>query len=133
MKLAIIALLILSIASPVYSFEAQVERVVDGDTYEFTGYMLNTTVKGWCRMQLYNAPEVKGKERPQGLLSKDALIGLIAGKRVEIKADKTDKYGRWLCQTWLPDGTSVDEVMMEKLKDYTGLLKYQWMNKTQKN
>ena len=45
-----------------------------------------------------NTPEVRGSEKSQGIISRDALRQRILGKVVIIKTskDKKGKYGRWL-------------------------------------
>lgn len=53
-----------------------------------------------------NAPEMRGDEREQGLISRDALRAKIpAGVEVIIKTvqDKKGKYGRYLAEIYLDD------------------------------
>jgi endonuclease YncB( thermonuclease family) len=111
------------------AFEAEAVYVIDGDTFQFEVGLINVVIRGRCRMLRYNAPELTGpelteKERQEGTRAKDKLRELIEDKRVRIESDETDKYGRWLCEVWLPDGTNVNEVMREFLKDYRGRDKY---------
>ncbi len=49
------------------------------------------------------APELRGKERARGLLSRDFLRGLILDKEIIIGTfkDKKGKYGRYLGELWL--------------------------------
>jgi endonuclease YncB( thermonuclease family) len=111
------------------AFEAEAVYVIDGDTFQFEVGLINVVIRGRCRMLRYNAPELTGpelteKERQEGTRAKDKLRELIEDKRVRIESDETDKYGRWLCEVWLPDGTNVNGVMREFLKDYRGRDKY---------
>jgi endonuclease YncB( thermonuclease family) len=99
-------------------FEAEVTKVIDGDTFQFEAGLINVIIRGKCRMLRYNAPELTGKERPEGLRAREKLMGLIGAKTVKIEARGTDKYGRWLCEVRLPDGTDVNDLMREYLKDY---------------
>lgn len=112
--------------SPLYAFEAEVTSVIDGDTFYFDAKLLNVVVRGKCRTLHYNAPEI-GEEKYRGATNK--LSELIEDKTVEIKAEKADRYGRWLCEVQLPDGTNVNDVMREYLKDYPKRDIYLWMEK----
>lgn len=110
---------------PGQKFTAEVAWVVDGDTYKFRVPLLNVVVQGTCRTRFFNAPELKGEERPWGVEARARLKELIEGKTVAILAgERADKYGRWICETWFMDGRSVDRAMREYLKDYPGLDRY---------
>jgi endonuclease YncB( thermonuclease family) len=114
-----LAVLLLAAQAPASGgFEADVVAVVDGDTFQFEAGLINVIIRGRCRMLRYNAPELAGAERAEGLRAKEKLGGLIGGKTVRVEAKGTDKYGRWLCEVWLPDGTNVNDIMREHLKDY---------------
>lgn len=81
-----------------YEYEADLVRVVDGDTVRFKvdlGFAITTESN--FRLLGIDAPEVRGAEREEGLKSADALTERITGKRLKIKTTKPDKYGRWLC------------------------------------
>lgn len=106
------------------AFEAEAVYVIDGDTFQFEVGLINVVIRGRCRMLRYNAPELIEKERQEGMRAKEKLRELIEGKRVRIESDETDKYGRWLCDVWLPDGTNVNELMREFLRDYRDRDKY---------
>jgi micrococcal nuclease len=84
-----------------YKYRAEVYRVVDGDTLYCKadlGFGITKDVKG--RLLGINAPETRGKQRPQGLIAKDALKDKIEGKDVVIRTHKTGKYGRWIVEVW---------------------------------
>ena len=125
LKFILGALILLTVAASGYAdgFSARVTRVTDGDTFRFSANILNVRVEDTCRMNDYNAPELRGKEREQGLVAKQHLHGLIFGQQVLISAEKRDKYGRWLCDVRLGD-ESVNRLMRAHLKDYPGLDKY---------
>lgn len=120
----LIVLLFLLLASPAHAqnfpveFYAKVTWVTDGDTFKFSADVLDVTVRSICRMELYNAPEMTGPERPQGQRSLEYFMKLIKGKTLRVRTEKKDRYGRWLCQAWLPDDRSVDKLMREHLKNY---------------
>ena len=90
-----------------YHYKALVTAVYDGDTVTVDFDLgLHTWIKGEkIRLNRINAPEVRGKERPRGLLSRDYLRGLILGKEVIIETfkDKKGKYGRYLAEIWLEE------------------------------
>jgi micrococcal nuclease len=83
-----------------YHYIADVIKVYDGDTIRvnislgFGMWMMNQSI----RLLGINAPEIRGEQRSEGLISKEALEKRILGKRIilETKKDSSDKYGRWL-------------------------------------
>jgi micrococcal nuclease len=88
-----------------YRYKAKVTKVYDGDTCTVDIDLgMGTWIRGE-KLRLYriNAPEVRGVERPQGLISRDFLRGQIKGKEVIIQTvkDKKGKYGRYLADIWL--------------------------------
>lgn len=121
--LIITLLLFIPVPSSADEFTANVTKVIDGDTFDFEAEILNVKVLGRCRMLSYNAPEIRGKERPEGLDAKEYLKTLIYMKSIRIQAEETDKYGRWLCEVWR-GGEPVNEMMRKYLKDYPGRDKY---------
>ena len=98
-----------------YEYKAYVRKVYDGDTVTVDidlgfGVVMQSQK---LRLLRINAPEVRGKERPAGLKSRDALRSKIAGKWVIIKTqrDKKGKYGRWLAEIML-DGVCVNDWLL---------------------
>lgn len=61
-----------------------------------------------------NTPEVRGKERELGLISRDRLRELIDGKDVIIVThkDKGGKYGRLLATIYL-DGVNINQQLVD--------------------
>ena len=83
-----------------YQYRAVITDVYDGDTVTAD---IDLGFDIWRRnekLRLYgiDAPEVRGDERPEGLLSRDALRERLVGKEVTICTikDRTGKYGRYL-------------------------------------
>ena len=96
-----------------YYYKAKVERVVDGDTVEFSVDVgFNMHFKEKMRIAHYAAPETKGEESPLGLLAKQKLEELLPKDSfVLMRSHKIEKYGRWLAEVILdPDtkGTLAD-------------------------
>lgn len=89
-----------------YTYKAKVLSIYDGDSLRldidlgFKVVMHNQRV----RLLGIDAPEVRGDERDQGLITRDHLRELLQDKEVIIKTfkDKYGKYGRWLVDVFLP-------------------------------
>ncbi|MFZ0391028.1 MAG: thermonuclease family protein, partial [Calditrichia bacterium] len=88
-----------------YYYSATVESVYDGDTVKVN---VDLGFKTWIhtetlRLARINAPELRGDERPRGLVSRDFLRDLILDKQVVIRTfkDKQGKYGRYLADIYL--------------------------------
>ncbi len=121
-----LAVIILILPFPAWAseFEAKVTRVVDGDTLDFEAEILNVVVKGTCRMLDYDAPESyvmeHGKWRetgdPEAAAATRRLGELVGDGPVRIRAGRTDRYGRWLCEVWLPNGMSINKTMRDFLE-----------------
>ena len=88
-------------------YKATVTKVYDGDTITVDfdlgfGILIR---KQKIRLLGINTPEVRGPEKPQGIISRDALRQRILGKVVTIKTskDKKGKYGRWLGEVYIEE------------------------------
>ena len=113
-----------------YYYHAVITSVYDGDTCTVD---IDLGLNAWIRnekLRLYgiNAPELRGSERPQGLVSRDFLREQVSGKEVIIQTikDKKGKYGRYLANIWLKDESdtwiNINDSMVESgnavYKDY---------------
>jgi micrococcal nuclease len=108
-----------------YEYKALVKAVYDGDTVTVD---IDLGLCSWLhdqKLRLYgiNAPELRGPERPAGLVARDWLRERILNKEVTIKTykDQTEKYGRWLADIWLEgEHLSInDQLLNENLaKEY---------------
>lgn len=90
-----------------YHYNAKVVSVYDGDTCTVD---IDLGLHTWVheeklRLNRINAPEVSGKERPEGLKSRDFLRSKIEGKEILLETikDKQEKYGRYLAEIWLEE------------------------------
>jgi micrococcal nuclease len=99
-----------------------VRSVYDGDTCTVD---IDLGLGTWVheeKLRLYriNAPEVRGPERPEGLLSRDFLRSYIDGKEVVLETikDQKGKYVRYLAEIWLAqdDGSylNVNDLMVRE-------------------
>ena len=99
-----------------YFYEATVVEAYDGDTLtaevDLGFYVWKVREK--FRLFGLDAPEIRGVERPEGLLAKAWFHEKVLGKKVVIESikDKQGKYGRYLAIVWL-DGENVNRAMVE--------------------
>lgn len=90
-----------------YIYKALVTGVYDGDTItvdiDFGMNIWRRDVK--LRLARIDTPELRGEERPKGLLVRDYVRDLILNKYVIIKTikDSTGKYGRYLAEVFIND------------------------------
>lgn len=108
--LASLALSVPAVAGPdcgLYEYRAEIVEVYDGDTVTANIDLGFNTWRMGERLRLYgvDTPEVRGAEREQGLVARDALRERILGQEVTICTiqDSTGKYGRYLAVIWLGD------------------------------
>lgn len=107
------------ITPDLYVYKAFIRKVIDGDSVRadidlgFGVILSNQSV----RLIRIDAPEIRGKERPEGLKSKEALKKRVEGKWIYIKSskDKKGKYGRWLAELWDDDTCINDWLISEGL------------------
>lgn len=107
-----------------YEYRANVISVYDGDTITAVvdlGFHISITEK--FRLIRIDAPELRGEEREQGLISRDRLREMILDKDVIIKTykDQKGKYGRYLAEIIFEDNNINDWLVSEGLaiyKDY---------------
>jgi micrococcal nuclease len=100
-----------------YEYRAIVTRVYDGDTITVD---IDLGFYTWIKSQvirLYgiDTPEIRGEERPEGLVSAEWLRSRILDKEVILKThkDQKGKYGRWLAEVYL-DGVNLNEKLIEE-------------------
>ena len=90
-----------------YHYKAIVTSVYDGDTCTVDIDLgLNTWIRNErLRLNRINAPELTGKDKPEGLKSRDFLKTKIQGKEITIETikDRKEKYGRYLAEVWLEE------------------------------
>jgi len=98
-----------------YCYKAHVISVYDGDTVtSVVDLGFNVKMKNKARLAGINAPEIRGKERQEGLKSRDYLRSLILDKEVVLKTrkDKKGKYGRYIATIYLDD-QNINELLVE--------------------
>lgn len=106
-----------------YHYRATLLKVVDGDTIKvridkgFGDHMVGTKKRPpTLRFARINTPEIRGEERPQGLVSKARVEELFAehGPDMMIRTIEEDNFGRWLAEIWLADGRNLSDVLLEE-------------------
>ena len=99
-----------------YNYSATVVRVVDGDTIRFDVDLgFNTIIKNHSfRIAKINTPEIRGEERPLGIIAKNYVENLLpVGSRVKLTTYKPDKYGRWLADVELENGKDLGKLLVD--------------------
>ena len=100
-----------------YCYKALVTRVYDGDSITCN---ISVGFGIWIedqKIRLYgiDTPEIRGEERPEGLVSAAWLREKIEGQVVILKTykDRKGKYGRWLAEVFL-DGVNLNQQLIEE-------------------
>ena len=94
--------------------------VYDGDTLWLSldlGFHVYWDI-GPCRLSGVDTPEVRGATREQGIAARDFLRELLARPEntyflVRTDKDRKEKYGRYLVTLILPDGTNVNQALLD--------------------
>ena len=99
-----------------YTYRAKIISVYDGDTVTALvdlGFGITNKIK--IRLKGINTPEIRGSERPRGLVSRDFLRKKVLNKDVIVETfkDKKGKYGRYIGTLWL-DEENVNELLVEQ-------------------
>ena len=106
---------------PVFTYPAVIRRIYDADTMRididlgFHRWMINSKV----RLAYVNAPEIKGRERPDGLKARDFVRALLPGKEIRVRSISPDpaKFGRYIVEIFFLDKGkwySLADVLLEK-------------------
>jgi len=99
-----------------YCYKAKCVSVYDGDTVTLDISLgFGVTMREKIRLLGINTPEVRGKEKLDGLISRDRLRELINGKDIIIAThkDKGGKYGRLLATIYL-DGVDINQQLIDE-------------------
>lgn len=96
-----------------YYYKAHIIDVYDGDTVTAEidlGFFVKFKEK--FRLLGINTPELRGSEREQGLVSRDAVREKILNKEVQIKTerDRKGKYGRYLATIFIEEDNGFTNV-----------------------
>lgn len=101
-----------------WTYNAEIVRVVDGDTYDAfidLGFYIYHKVR--IRLHLIDTPEIFGKNASEEGKSADEFVrNLISGKTVKITTTKIKPgpYNRWEAKVTLEDGTDLGATILEE-------------------
>jgi micrococcal nuclease len=107
--------------SPVYTYRAELVRVVDADTIDVrldVGF--DTHIFKRLRFLAFDAWETRGEEREKGLVAKERLESLIRSSNqlyVQTIMDGEGKFGRVLAWVWIEtfDGPKcINQILLEE-------------------
>ncbi len=113
--------------SSLYHYKALVISVYDGDTITVD---IDLGLHTWSknekiRLSRIDAPEMRGADHKNGVISRDYLRSLILNNEIIIETikDKKGKYGRYIGEIWLKrnDGKYInvnDELVNKGLATY---------------
>jgi len=98
-----------------YRYRAHVLKIYDGDTITVRvdlGFHTHRIER--LRLARINAWEVRGEERPAGLVARDWLRSQILGKDVIVQTiiDKTGKYGRYIAEVETLVGENLNDLIV---------------------
>jgi micrococcal nuclease len=94
--------------APTFIYKAEVTNVVDGDTVDMVidqGFYNQT--KQRVRLLRVNTPELTDKDpavRQKALEAKQFVINTVLNKKVVIRSEKSDSFGRFLAEVYYLDG-----------------------------
>jgi micrococcal nuclease len=99
-----------------YNYKAKIIDVYDGDTVTAMvdlGFLHFQEMK--LRLYGIDTPELRGEEKPQGIIVRDILRTMVLDKEVTIRSykDKQGKYGRYLANIVLEDGLDVNQWLVD--------------------
>mgnify|MGYP003659445819 FL=1 len=98
-----------------YRYRAHVLKIYDGDTITVRvdlGFHTHRIER--LRLARINAWEVRGEERPAGLIARDWLRTQILGRDVEVTTtkDKRGKWGRYIAEVFTLDGANLNDALV---------------------
>lgn len=101
-----------SLKDKLYWYRGIITNVVDGDTLDIEILLgFGAKLKLRLRLNRINAPEVRGKERDQGIKSTHWITNKLLNEEVIIHTEKGDAFGRWLAEVYLDNICINDEMV----------------------
>lgn len=97
-----------------YTYKIKNITVVDGDTIKGEvdlGFRIHTHNN--FRLFGINCAEIRGEERPDGLIAKQFAIDFLSTQEeFTIRVHGKDKYGRWLASVYADSGLVLNEELL---------------------
>ena len=117
-----------------YGYKAKVLSSYDADNLEILidcGF--NIYLKEKARLNGIDAPELRTKNKKEKELAYEArnyVRDLVLDKDIEITTTKEGKYGRYLIDVYLEDGTHLNKHLIDigYAKEYHGGKKEKWFD-----
>lgn len=104
------------ITTNLYHYQAEVIRVIDGDTFDaMVDLGMSTFKKMRIRILGINAPEKTGTTKEAGIASMFFLNSLIdtgEKRKITIRTQKPDSFGRALAQVWNHEGEDIVPIIL---------------------
>jgi micrococcal nuclease len=102
----------------IFTYNAKVIRVVDGDTiYAEIDLGFHVKIVEMFRFSKIDTPEIyrprNKSELKHGQEAKIFLENLILDKDIVLVSKKTGKYGRWIADIYLETGENVQDLLIE--------------------
>ncbi len=98
-----------------FNFEhCHIQRVIDGDTFVVLadlGFHVHRQIT--VRLAHVDTPEPRGASKVEGLKAKQAVIDLIGGQTLRMQSYGKGKYGRWICEVFLPNDMPLSDYLFE--------------------
>jgi micrococcal nuclease len=96
----LLLIIICFLLSSIEQQTGKVVKVIDGDTFD-----LMSDKKIRIRMFGIDSPE---RGQPYNVKAREFTAALIAGKEINVAIRNKDRYGRFVCDVYLDDGTYVN-------------------------
>lgn len=96
----------------IYNYNFICTKVIDADTIEGDidlGFKMNIT-KVRLRVAGIDAPEVRGKEKKDGIKAKNYVIALLENSKIKIKSYYFDSFGRIIADVFFLKENSTEWV-----------------------
>lgn len=110
--------------SPTYAFKAKVRRWVDGDTVDLeVSLPFGTSLGNFRKPARFRLWGIDAPERSAGAMATDYVRRAAPeGSTVTIesilpplvKDEDPDSFGRWFCEIWGPDGTHLNQELLDR-------------------
>lgn len=105
-----------------YNYKAKVRSVYDGDSFRADvdlGFEIHKHNIAF-RLARIDTPEIRGEERPEGLVAEERTRELIGGEEIVIHSTGKGKYGRWIAEVYFSKEDQTD-LLTESVESLTNL------------
>lgn len=109
-----------------FNYKAQVISVYDGDSFRANVDVGFNIIKRNIpfRLARIDTPEIRGDERPEGLVAEERTRELIENEEVIIHSTEKGKYGRWIVEVYFHENEEIllEEDSIEEMTNLNDLL-----------